>query len=141
MCLECCPPPVQNADPQPQSVPSPVIHPAAKPAGHPEGGVASPGLAAFLPSDIEQLQIRIEAADTHQVRVLHLYEVGSSIVANAPGRWPGIDPLQWVFDLMRERIAWARETLITDDERETDALVDMRRRLLAPQSVREEAWA
>lgn len=111
---------------------------AAEPTRHPEGGGPSPGLAAFLPSDVEQLQIRIEAADTHLMRFQHLYEIGSSIVANIPGRWPGLEALQWVFDLQRERIAWARETLITDDERENDAYTRARRRLLAPQSVQED---
>ena len=94
--------------------------------------------AAFLPSDVEQLQIRIEAADTHLMRLQHLYEIGSSIVANTPGNWPGLDALQWVFDLQRERIAWARETLITADERETDAFNSFGRRLAAPQSVQED---
>lgn len=117
-------------------VPSPTK--AAEQTGHPEGGGPSPGLTAFLPSDVEQLQIRIEAADTHLMRLQHLYEIGSSIVANTPGHWPGLDALQWVFDLQRERIAWARETLITDDERETPAFLDVRRRLLAPQSVQED---
>lgn len=134
----CCLTPDRNADPQPQSVPSPVIHPAAKPAGHPEVGGASPSLADFLPSDIERLQTRIEAADTHLMRLQHLYEIGSSIVANTPGPWPGLEALQWVFDLQRERIAWARETLITDDERESDAFTRPLRRLLAPQSVQED---
>ena len=119
---------------------SPVSSPAkaAEPTGHPEGGGPSPGLAAFLPSDIEQLQIRIKAADTHLMRLQHLYEIGSSIVANTPGNWPGLGALQWVFDLQRERIAWARETLITDVERETTAFLEVSRRLLAPQSVQED---
>lgn len=117
-------------------VPSPAD--AAEPTGRQEGGGPSPGLAAFLPSNIDKLQIRIEAADTHLMRLQHLYEIGSSIVANTPGSWPGLDALQWVFDLQRERIAWARETLITDDERETPAFLDVRRRLLAPQSVQED---
>ncbi|WP_072389499.1 hypothetical protein [Hyphomicrobium sp. CS1BSMeth3] len=115
-------------------VPSPAI-PAAEPTGQSEGGGSSPDLAAFLPSDIEQLQIRIEAADTHLMRLQHLYEIGSSIVANTPGQWLGLDALQWVFDLQRERIAWARETLITAEERETDAFNSAGRRLAAPQSV------
>ena len=95
-------------------------------------------LAAVLPSDIEQLHTRIEAADTHLMRLQHLYEIGSSIVANTPGHWPGLESLQWVFDLQRERIAWARETLITADERETDVFNATRRRLAAPQSVLED---
>jgi len=124
----------------PSCVPSPVPCPAeaAEPTGHSEVRGPSPGLAAFLPSDIEQLQIRIEAADTHLMRLQHLYELGSSIVANTPGNWPGLDALQWVFDLQRERIAWARETLITADERETDVFNAARRRLAAPQSVLED---
>lgn len=117
-------------------VPSPAH--AAEPTGHFEGGGPSPGLAAFLPSDIEQLQIRIEAADTHLMRLQHLYEIGSSIVANMPGDWSGRDALEWVFDLQRERIAWARETLITADEREVDVFNATRRRLAAPQSVLED---
>ena len=117
-------------------VPSPTK--AAEQIGHSEGGGPSPGLAAFLPSDIEHLQIRIEAADTHLMRLHHLYEIGSSIVANMPGNWPGRDALEWVFDLQRERIAWARETLINVDERETDAFNATRRRLAAPQSVQED---
>jgi len=128
---------MSSSSPNPSPVPSPAI-PPAEPTGHPEGGGASPGLAAFLPSDIEQLQIRIEAADTHLMRIQHLYEVGSSIVANTPGEWPGIEPLQWVFDLLRERIAWVRETLITNDERESDAYTRSRRRLLPPLSVVED---
>lgn len=127
MCQSCVPDPI----------PSRAIPPAAEPTGHSEGGGSSPGLAAFLPSD-KQLEIRIEAADTHLMRLLHLYEIGNSIVARMPSDWPCRDALQWVFDLQRERIAWARETLITDDERETHAFLDVRRRLLAPQSVQED---
>lgn len=122
----------------PAHSPAPSPAHAAEPTGHPEGGGPSPGLAAFLHSDIEQLKIRIEAADTHLMRLQHLYEIGSSIVANTPGNWPGLDALQWVFDLQRERIAWARETLITVDERDTDAFNAARRRLAAPQSVLED---
>lgn len=127
MCATCGPRPERAA-----------TTPPGEPTGQSGGGAVSPGLAALLPSDIEQLQIRIEAVDTHLMRIQHLYDIGSSIVANTPGNWPGLSALQWVFDLQRERIAWARETLITDDERESDAYTRARRRLFAPSSVKED---
>lgn len=124
--------------PDPGPVPSPDIPQQSRPADQ-KAARPSPGLAAFLPSDIDQLHIRIEDADTHLMRILHLAEVGRSIVVNTPGNWPGIDSLQWIFELLDERIAWARETVITDSERENSAChAGPRRRLVAPQSTMED---
>jgi len=123
--------------------PRPVSSPAIPPAGEltdppPSEYEASLSLVAQLRAEIDKLRIRIEAADTHLMRISHLYDIGSSIVANTPGNWPGRDALEWVFDLQSERIAWARETLITADERESDTFSQSRRRLLAPQSILED---
>ena len=74
------------------------------------------------------------------MRLEHLYEIGSSIVANMPGSWWGRESLEWVFDLQRERIAWARDTLVTGEEPERSTFIDATKswRLSAPRLIRED---
>lgn len=64
------------------------MSPARCPAS---GPTPSPDSFPFLPSDIAELPIRIEATDAHLMRLKHLYEIGSSVAASTPGNWSGRD--------------------------------------------------
>lgn len=112
MSPECCPTPAQNADPAPHPVPSTALPSAAEPTAARSERETTPGL-------VVELRARIEAADTHLMRMQHLAEIGESCIANMHPQRNAIEPCSRVLEQILERIEWARQTLISDLERES----------------------
>ena len=102
------------SSPEPNPVPSPAIPPAAEPTGFQSEHEASLSLVA-------QLRDRIEAADTHLMRVLDLAQIGQACCFHMKPSGQALEPAGRVLDLIKERIELAREGLITAAERDRKA--------------------